>query len=664
MNFVRFSSPTLAAAIMATGFATHALAQEQRMGEVVVTASGFEQAVEDAPASVTVIPRQELEKKAYRDVTDALRDVPGVVVTGGGSSSDISLRGMEAKYTMLLVDGRRQNSRETRPNSDGSGIEQGWLPPITAIERIEVVRGPMSSLYGSDAMGGVINIITRKVAKTWSGSVRAETTQQEDAASGDMYQTGFYLSGPIKNDVAGLQLYGQKSRRNEDQFLNGFNEQDTLSGTAKLSLTPNKDHDFVLEVGRTMQGRTSTPGKSAAAETCTRGVCKPNTTSEQNYDKTLYALSHTARLGFGTLNSFVQQEDVDNVTRNMFLKNTEFNSQLTMPFAGGQHLTTVGVAYKNEELLDNGNKLGLVERYQWALFAENEWNVTDALALTAGLRMNEDENYGRSWTPRLYGVWKASDTLSVKGGVSTGFKAPGLRQTIGQGTGGSTGEPAWIVGNPNLQAEKSVSQELGFIWDNRRNLNFSVMAFNSDVKNKILEQRICNDTAGGGNSIITGNCQYRGETYKFLSQLFNVDEANMRGLEVSSTWQINNDWRLASNYTFTRTEQKSGNFKGQPLNKMPKHMLNATLDWKATSNVDAWSRLNFRSETSDYLSRGSMSKATPSFAFVDLGLNYKLSKDVKLGAGIYNAFDKKVDDSLYGAQYDGRRYWINVTAGF
>src|SRR5690625_4414446 len=130
-----------------------------RLDTIVVTASGFEQLVEDAPASISVIPREELEKKAYRDVTDALRDVPGVLITGGGSASDISVRGMAPAYTMILIDGKRQNSRETRPNADGPGIEQGWLPPVQAIERIEVIRGPMSSLYGSDAVGGVINII-------------------------------------------------------------------------------------------------------------------------------------------------------------------------------------------------------------------------------------------------------------------------------------------------------------------------------------------------------------------------------------------------------------------------------------------------------------------------------------------------------------------------
>lgn len=151
-------------AALASSFVMTASAEDpERL--LVTTASGFKQTVEDAPASVSVVTREQLETKSYRDVTDALKDVPGVLVTGGGSSSDISIRGMDPKYTMILVDGKRVASRETRPNSDNSGIEQGWLPPLPAIERIEVVRGPMSSLYGSDAMGGVINIITRKAQK-------------------------------------------------------------------------------------------------------------------------------------------------------------------------------------------------------------------------------------------------------------------------------------------------------------------------------------------------------------------------------------------------------------------------------------------------------------------------------------------------------------------
>lgn len=125
-----------------------------QLDKIVVTASGFEQDIKKAAASISVLTQEEINKKAYRDVTDALKDVPGVVVTGGGSSSDISIRGMGSAYTVIMVDGKKVNTRSVRPNSDNSGIEQGWLPNIGAIERIEVIRGPMSGLYGSDAMGG------------------------------------------------------------------------------------------------------------------------------------------------------------------------------------------------------------------------------------------------------------------------------------------------------------------------------------------------------------------------------------------------------------------------------------------------------------------------------------------------------------------------------
>ncbi len=91
----------------------------------------------------------------------------------------------------MLVDGKRTTSRETRPNSDGPGIEQGWLPPLQAIERIEVIRGPMSTLYGSDAIGGVINIITRRDQHEWHGNVQLSTLLQEKRASGDEQSAKF-----------------------------------------------------------------------------------------------------------------------------------------------------------------------------------------------------------------------------------------------------------------------------------------------------------------------------------------------------------------------------------------------------------------------------------------------------------------------------------------
>jgi len=158
MNTVSCKLRPVTAFILSTfAIANPAFADEKKqdMEVMVVTASGYEQMLKEAPASISVIDRAQLENRFYRDLTDAMADIPGVIVTGGGDRKDISLRGMASQYTLILIDGQRQSSRETRPNSDGPGVEGAWTPPISAIERIEVIRGPMSSLYGSDAIGGV-----------------------------------------------------------------------------------------------------------------------------------------------------------------------------------------------------------------------------------------------------------------------------------------------------------------------------------------------------------------------------------------------------------------------------------------------------------------------------------------------------------------------------
>jgi outer membrane receptor for ferrienterochelin and colicins len=115
------------------------------LDQIVVTASGFEQSVKDAPASISVITREELEKGSFRDLTDALREVQGVTVTGVANEKDIYIRGLPGSYTLILVDGKRQNTRDSRTNGN-AGFEQSFIPPVATIDRIEVVRGPMSSL--------------------------------------------------------------------------------------------------------------------------------------------------------------------------------------------------------------------------------------------------------------------------------------------------------------------------------------------------------------------------------------------------------------------------------------------------------------------------------------------------------------------------------------
>ena len=144
----------------------------------------------------------------------------------------------------------------------------------------------------------------------------------------------------------------------------------------------------------------------------------------------------------------------------------------------------------------------------------------------------------------------------------------------------------------------------------------------------------------------------------------NVDKANMRGVESTFGWKMTRDLNWTANYTYTESEQKSGQFEGKPLNKMPKHMFNTTLDWQATETVGFWSRLNFRGKTSEYLSRTSMSQGTPSYTQVDVGLRYNANKNLLVTAGVYNALDKQIDYDTYDTILDGRRYTVGLTYNF
>nr|WP_174505364.1 ligand-gated channel protein [Acinetobacter sp. Marseille-Q1620] len=629
---------------------------------MVVTASGFEQNVKSTAATISVLTQEQINKKAYRDITDALKDVPGVVVTGGGSSSDISIRGMGSAYTVIMVDGKKVNSRSVRPNSDNSGIEQGWLPGIGAIERIEVIRGPMSGLYGSDAIGGVINIITKKVSDTWSGSVKADTTLQEDHNSGNIYQANAFISGPLIKNLLGFKANGLFSKREEDQIIGGYNLQKMREGGATLSLTPNDQHTVDFDYQRSIQNRNGTVGKTINPVDSRGRKAKD---SYANYNRTEYSVSHRGEIGVLKTNSYIQREENDNPTRNMNAVNTTFNTinQLNL----GGHDLSFGGMYLKEKLDDLGNQIKIngqrvshLDRYSWAVFAEDNWKIVDPFVLTTSLRLDKDEKFGDHWSPKVYGVWTLNDEWIIKGGISTGYKTPALRATVaewGQVTGGGRSN-GMIVGNPNLKPEKSVNYEVSFIWDNNDDLNASLTLFNSEFKDKITEIRTCQSNSG------EGKCPWLGSNYDFVSQRENVDKANMRGAEAEFGWKISPNLVMSTNYTYTDTEQKSGINKGKPLNEMPKHMFNTTVDWDINDQISTWSRLNVRSKTSDYLSRVSMATGKPAYAMIDVGLNYKPTQNIQIGAGIYNLFDKKIDYSTYNYILDGRRYNLSVMYRF
>ncbi|MBP0600131.1 TonB-dependent receptor [Herbaspirillum sp. LeCh32-8] len=673
----------VALAMMAGGALAQA-ASSEGLKEVVVTATGFEQEVVDAPASISVITPEQLKKKQFRDLTDALADVEGVTITGSSAEKDIFIRGMPGAYTLILVDGKRQSTRDARTNGN-AGFEQSYIPPLEAIERIEVVRGPMSSLYGSDAMGGVINIITKKVAGKWGGSVTADTTLQQHDNSGDSYQGQFYVNGPIATDVLGLQMWGKVYKRQEDRILNGNTKALDTDFTARLSLTPNKDHDILAEIG-TSQVRRDGSSYHTLASTATTA----DTYTENPRDH--MSLSHTGRYGWATSDVSISFEKAQRrsftespvgsdrftqATRSPKIENLVMDGKLSVPL--GAHWLVMGGQWNEATLTDvnPGVSSTLVRDFkitQKALFVEDEWKLTDKLALTGGLRLDNHEIYGNHWSPRLYAVWHGTDQLTIKGGVSRGFRAPEIR-TIAPGyaytTGGAgctvgpTGTCGVIIGDPNLKPETSTSYELAALWDNKSGLSGGATLFYTDLKDKVSNALVYN--ADGSIARWSANNNYR------LWYSYNVDRATIKGLELTGRWQATGRLALKSNYTYTDSRQKGGNYDGYALARTPKHMFNVRADWKQSDAWTLWSALNYHGKEVNAAARVGTAGTTISssgvkeykaYTLADIGTTYDISKMTSVAAAIYNITDKRLDEQSFNTVGDGRRLWVSLTQRF
>lgn len=708
----RFTRTVLASAVTLAVSAGTASAQEnQQLDNIVVSASGFEQAMVDAPASISVISREELSRKRVTSIADALRDVEGVDVGGSVGKTggrNISIRGMPSDYTLILIDGRRQNAAgSVTPNGFGE-TSTSFFPPISSIERIEVIRGPMSTLYGSDAMGGVINIITRRVGREWTGSIGVENTFNEDRDFGDRREINLYTSGPLIEDTLGLQLRGRIYERDASKLTYADNngepvevdqrgpspvEGDTYSLGGKLTWTPTDSHDLWLDGEVSRQRYDNDECQLGTLDGRTRS-CAPDPGSANGYadelrfEREQIAIGHTGRFASGTLESSLMRNTtetkgrtipgdtgvayegfpgiVGGAPRELETTNTVLDSKFIMPL--DNHVATVGMQWWDAKL-DDGLAGETFEQTTWSLFAEDEWLLRDDLALTLGGRYDHHDAFGSQFSPRGYLVWNTTPNWTLKGGVSRGYKTPTLND-LHDGINGVTGQGTILtIGNPDLEPETSTSSEIGAHYDNQQGFTASATLFHNQFDDKI---------ASGSDILVENDPLIPEGTY---SQQVNVDEAITQGVELSTGYQFAPDWRINANYTYTDSEQKSGDNKGEPLSDTPEHAINATLRWQATAKLDTWLSAEYRSER--YRNRESV-RGAPSFddlgdfkaySLFHLGGNYAVTDQLNLSATIYNLFDKDFVDyraygdgtsfgNVYANSEEGRRLWLSARYEF
>ncbi|GAB1489510.1 TonB-dependent receptor [Opitutaceae bacterium] len=688
---------------------TPVFSETVQMESMVVTAAGFEQSLRNAPASISIVDRGALESSRVNSLAEALGTVEGIDIgdtAGKTGGLNISIRGMPSDYSLVLIDGRRQNSAgNITPNGFGESATS-FLPPPSAIERIEVIRGPMSTLYGSDAMGGVINIITRKVSTTWTGSLTVGGTLQEERNFGDSFNSNLYASGPIIPNVLGLTLRGSTFHRSASDLVYvdpaGTEVEVSRRGPspvkadihtfgARLTFIAHQNHDLWLDLDQAWQTYDNRD-----AQLGTLGI--QGYTEEQKFNRGQYTAAHTWRFGRGQLDTSLMQNRTETIgrtiptgtpgkvpgsARQLESENIVLDSKVVASF--GRHMATFGTQYWEAEMID-GVAPAPYEHRQWALFVEDEWRLVENVGLTLGVRHDDHSQFGGHTNPRAYLVWNATPNWTFKGGVSQGFKVPRLDQ-LADGITGFTGQGTRpTIGSPGLKPETSTTTEFSVSYDNLTDFTATITAFNNEFDDKIapgpgLPNCSFATSPNRPDCVDYGNWP----AVDLFGQSINVDRAVTRGFEASTRYRIFDAWTLSANYTYTDSEQKSGAAAGQPLTNTPDHMVNARLQWKATPRLNTWLSGEYRSERfRNNDSATSRAKATYgnyyAYELFHLGGSYAVTDRLTLNATIYNLLDKDFVSygpyvsntttgaisytNLYSNNHEPRRLWMTATITF
>jgi outer membrane receptor for ferrienterochelin and colicins len=651
------------------------------LSTVVVTASGTAVDIKEAPASISVITREDIERKPVTSIGELLSTIPGVTggLSGTGAQSKIKLRGLPEKYTLILVDGKRQgNSAGINYRDDLGSQDLDWISP-EMIERIEVVRGPMSSLYGSDAMGGVINIITRKIGKRWSGSTTLNYSKPSDGDRGDTRQLGFNISGPL-SDKFGLRLGGNYTDRAADESTGGFpgtyqstagSRKQNLNALLNWQLTP--DQVIGIEAAQGIQRATGSDARTASGDQVVYpwGLCK--------LEQTKFGLSHDGRWGDLTskLNLVHNKYEDKGDTIGNNSKETTLDGRIDKPLKlwGLDQAMTLGMQWRRESL-DNRDTIGLapidyaghpvsgsgLSATTWALFGEDQIFLRDNLALTLGLRMDHHQKYGNNWSPRAYLVYHPASEWTVRGGVSRGFRAPNLKENSASAATQSGGNGCrslagmgwtntsvnadgtrgcYMAGNPDLQPETSTNFELGTSWD-RNGWALGATYFHTNFKNKIDYQPL-----GFYNGF-------------WWTRMANAQRARTRGLEGFVNVPLAKG--LTWNTNITKMFESKNLSTGASLLAVPELSIYSSLQWQIRQG---WSAMfSARHVGKEVVTTGTATTFAKAYTTFDVSMNYNVTDTLTLRAGIINLADKET--RTIGANYDngGRTYFVGMTARF
>ncbi|PIU67923.1 MAG: hypothetical protein COS84_02750 [Armatimonadetes bacterium CG07_land_8_20_14_0_80_40_9] len=569
------------------------------LGEIIITATKTPHLLKDVPISTTVINREEIEDSGAYNVGEALKGVAGAKVNiygAMGSATSLSLRGSSSTQVLVLVDGRVVNLPSL-------GMADLSMYPIDNVERIEVVRGPASALYGANALGGVVNIVTRDIPKKPVG----EVTISSGAFSTQLYQ----LSVGEKRGDFGYFLTSSKNKSDGDRE----NSQcDGYNFTGKLSYDLGEVSNLTFSTGYSQQDK-GVPGSTS--------WLLPN--ANQDNKKRWFDLTYksglgeregvTSKLFFNRDWQEYEDPDAWGGPQDDINKNYQWGGDLQQNLTLGEtNLLTWGISWERDtvDIKKVGGKRKITTE---AIYLQDEVTPSELLTLILGVRYDHHSVYGSEVNPRLSALYRWKEKTSLRVSVGRAFRAPTVNDLYwyedwGWGTG--------CFGNSDLNPEKSWGYEAGIEHQFSPKLLGRVSLFRSKVDKLITWVETPPDS------------------WHYVAT--NIDKARLQGVEAEARAQFTPQISGDLTYTYLDARDKGDTYHNKYLIYRPKSKLSLGLVYQSSSGL----KVNVGGEYTDsvFSDRANTTKMN-SFFLLSARISKTIEKNKELFLEGKNLLDKE-----------------------
>ena len=609
--------------------------------QIVVTGSRSPLAASQLGSAVTVITRDDIEKRQARYVTDMLRAVPGFAVSHSGtmgSQTQVRVRGSEANHVLVLVDG-------VRANDPATGDEFRWEYLTTSnIERIEVVRGPQSSLWGSDAVAAVVHVITNsdRDSSAMDGYVESGSFNTLNLGlGGTLGKENWSLSGGMEKldtDGTNISRTGSEADGSDITTLSlatQIRPSDALSLNASLRMTDAYSQfdpvDFFV-TGLPTDGDVATDAETLYAKVGLR------------YGASSSRLTHNLNVKFFDSDNRNLVDGVEESSSASDRSTVSYQADIAL----GANILSLALEQEKTNFEQSG-AINFGDPNQ-----KQDMDVTSVIADYQGLshkrltwllsaRFDDNSDFDDAVNGRLTLAYDLSDSTVLRGNIGTGHKNPTFTELYGF-------FPGQFVGNPDLKPERSTSFDIGIdkiLRDGAVVLQLSL--FRQDLEDEI-------------NGFVF-------DPVTFLATAENIDGTSKRsGAEVGASWQISDHFDLSASYTYTDSKQQDPLGQNVQEVRRPKHTGSLTFGYASSSRrFGAALAADYGGSRTDVFfppwPNPSEIVTLDSYVLVDLTLQFQLSSSTSVYAKGTNLLDEDYEQ-VYGYQTPGIAGYLGLRMNF